>query len=390
MYAPYLLSGYVATLFLMLIGFRLVRRSAPDLRGQRNLYRFLLCATTGLVLLAARAWMPLFFTVILSNFLFFVSWLFLYVAATQIVGAPPKSLPWQVNLCAAALPPFFWFTYVHPSLTGRLFTHNVVLGAVAASTAILLFRHNEPGFRSPLRTAGWLLASVAFLQVACLAAAVRHPVSGDFMHPDLLEAAFSYLSLLLGLGNVAALMWLSLCYHRGDLHRMAQTDALTGLLNRGAFEEILRREIPRADRPDRPLGMLLIDIDYFKRVNDSLGHQAGDEVLRRIAGALRQTTRVCDVLARYGGEEFVVLLRGAGLEESAATAERIRFAISDLSGLPGEISLTASIGVAVAQATETAAAFLLRCDEALYAAKRSGRNLVSVSANPVGESAVSV
>jgi diguanylate cyclase (GGDEF)-like protein len=84
------------------------------------------------------------------------------------------------------------------------------------------------------------------------------------------------------------------------------------------------------------------------------------------------------VLARFGGEEFVVLLRDAGLDESSATAERIRTEIASLSNLPGDLSLTASIGVAIGSASESAATFLLRSDEALYRAKRSGRNLVSI------------
>jgi diguanylate cyclase (GGDEF)-like protein len=159
---------------------------------------------------------------------------------------------------------------------------------------------------------------------------------------------------------------------------MAQTDSLTSLLNRRAFEEILRRELLRCDRGGSIMGIMLIDLDYFKQVNDSLGHFAGDDVLRRIALVLRDGTRPSDVLGRYGGEEFVVLLRNAGLEESLIAAERIRLKIANMSGLPGSVTLTASIGVAVSLAKDTATEFLLRADEALYRSKREGRNLVSV------------
>jgi diguanylate cyclase (GGDEF)-like protein len=184
--------------------------------------------------------------------------------------------------------------------------------------------------------------------------------------------------MVLGLATVIGLLWLALTVHRQALHKMAQTDSLTSLLNRRAFEEILRRDLLRSDRSGNALGIMLIDLDYFKQVNDSLGHFAGDDVLRRIALVLRDGTRPSDVLARYGGEEFVVLLRNAGVTESMTAAERIRSQIASLGGLPGSVNLTASIGVAVCQAKDTATEFLLRADEALYRSKREGRNLVSL------------
>jgi len=387
MYTPYLICGYVGTLFFLLIGFRVVRRTSPDLRGQAHLHRYILCAIFALLCLGPRSWAPLLLTIILPNLLLFAGAAFLYLGACDILQVPPRFLSWQINVCLAGLPPLLWFTYVQPSVLGRLFCHALVMAALTSVTAGQLFRHRDPVLRSPLRASAWLLTSLAGVQIAWLAASIVHPPSTDFMHTDLIGIAFSYLSVLLGASNVAALMWLSLCVHRSQLHQMAQTDALTGLLNRRAFEEIVRRELPRSGRHGRSVGLLLIDVDHFKRVNDSMGHLAGDEVLRRISGVLRESTRVSDVLARYGGEEFVVLLRDAGLDESSATAERIRSEIASLSNLPGDLSLTASIGVAIGNASESAAGFLLRSDEALYRAKRGGRNLVSIhpscSAQPV-------
>jgi diguanylate cyclase (GGDEF)-like protein len=200
----------------------------------------------------------------------------------------------------------------------------------------------------------------------------------NFVHPDLINVGFSYLSMVLALAVVIGLLWLALTVHRQALHKMAQTDSLTSLLNRRAFEEILRRDLMRSDRSGSSMGIMLIDLDYFKQVNDSLGHFAGDDVLRRIALVLRDGTRPSDVLARYGGEEFVVLLRNAGVAESMTAAERIRTQIAGLAGLPGSVSLTASIGVAVSLPKDTATDFLLRADEALYRSKREGRNLVSL------------
>jgi len=216
------------------------------------------------------------------------------------------------------------------------------------------------------------------MQAAWAVCELLYQRNPNFLHPDLMNVGFSYGAMILGLATVVGLVWLALSLHRLDLNKLAHTDALTGLLNRRAFEEILRRELLRCERGGTVLGIMLIDLDFFKQVNDSLGHFAGDDVLRRIAGVLRDGTRPSDVLARYGGEEFVVLLRNAGTEESQAAAERIRVKIAALAGLPGSVTLTASIGVAVSQPQETATEFLLRSDEALYQSKRRGRNLVSL------------
>jgi diguanylate cyclase (GGDEF)-like protein len=234
--------------------------------------------------------------------------------------------------------------------------------------------------RQPARACAWLLILATLLQGAwCLFEFRMAPQqTTDFIHPDLINVGFSYLSMVLALATVIGLLWLALTVHRLALHQIAQTDSLTGLLNRRAFEEIMRRELVRCDRSGNVLGLMLIDLDYFKQVNDSLGHFAGDDVLRRIAMVLRDGTRPSDVLARYGGEEFVVLLRDAGREETLSAAERLRQQIANLSGLPGSVTLTASIGVAVSYPRDTPTEFLLRSDEALYRSKREGRNLVSV------------
>jgi diguanylate cyclase (GGDEF)-like protein len=279
-----------------------------------------------------------------------------------------------------ALPLLVWFTYGHDLSFARLLIHAIVLGCIFITAAVMLFRKGrDPETRQAARACAWLLIFASCLQGAWCLFEFRETSGGttNFIHPDLINVGFSYLSMVLGLATVIGLLWLALTRYRLDLHKMAQTDSLTGLLNRRAFEEILRRELLRCDRGGGPMGIMLIDLDYFKLVNDSMGHFAGDDVLRRIALVLRDGTRPSDVLARYGGEEFVVLLRNAGIDESLAAAERIRTQIANLSGLPGSVRLTASIGVAVSQPRDTATEFLLRSDEALYCSKREGRNQVS-------------
>jgi diguanylate cyclase (GGDEF)-like protein len=380
MYTPFLMCGYAAALLLMLFGFRGIRRSTPDLHGSRQLSWFILCGLFGVLLIGLRPWTPALVSIVLANFLLFAGALCIYLAAADIFEADLHVFPWPGGTLIVALPLFVWFTYGNEQVLARLVIHAVVLGSIFITTAVFLFRrHGEPETRQPARACAWLLIFATFLQVAwCLFEFQLPPQQTNFIHPDLINVGFSYLSMVLGLAIVIGLLWLALTVHRLTLHRMAQTDSLTGLLNRRAFEEILRRELLRCDRNGTRMGIMLIDLDYFKQVNDSLGHFAGDDVLRRIGLVLRDGTRPSDVLARYGGEEFVVLLRNAGLDESLAAAERIRLLIAGLAGLPGRVTLTASIGVAVSELRETATEFLLRSDEAMYQSKREGRNQVTL------------
>jgi two-component system, cell cycle response regulator len=128
-------------------------------------------------------------------------------------------------------------------------------------------------------------------------------------------------------------------------------------------------------------GLLMLDIDYFKRVNDTHGHVAGDAVLRDVAGRIQRNVRGFDLVARYGGEEFVVVMPDTGLPVATMVAERLRNMVADkpvaLGDGGGDVSVTVSIGIAVArEGGDTAAQLLQRADKALYGAKASGRNCV--------------
>lgn len=169
-----------------------------------------------------------------------------------------------------------------------------------------------------------------------------------------------------------------------QLTRLSITDALTQLSNRGHFDVMIDEEIRRARRIEMPLSVLLLDIDHFKRVNDTYGHPFGDECLRLVADTLKQHgQRAGDVVARYGGEEFVIALPGMDATQAAEQAERIRAAVAALEPRCGEdrLQLTISIGVATLDpaAQSTPAQLLAAADAALYRAKHNGRNQVVVA-----------
>jgi diguanylate cyclase (GGDEF)-like protein len=156
----------------------------------------------------------------------------------------------------------------------------------------------------------------------------------------------------------------------------AFTDHLTGLANRRRFERQLEREVSRTLRFGRPFSLLMIDIDNFKNLNDSFGHDAGDDAIRRISKVLCEGTRGIDLAARIGGEEFAVLLVETDQQGGFEVAERLRVAIKSLE-LPSGEQITASFGVAECPAdAQTATEILKAADVALYEAKRDGRDRV--------------
>ena len=168
-----------------------------------------------------------------------------------------------------------------------------------------------------------------------------------------------------------------------DLYESAVRDGLTRAYNKKFFEDTLRREFASCLRHQLPLALVLFDLDHFKRVNDTYGHPAGDEVLRRVAERVSATVRAEDLFARYGGEEFAVLLRDASGPQALIAAERLRSAIADrpivVDGQP--LPVTISVGVAILGQgdTDRPESLIDAADRALYRAKREGRNRVSLT-----------
>jgi diguanylate cyclase (GGDEF)-like protein/hemerythrin-like metal-binding protein len=162
-----------------------------------------------------------------------------------------------------------------------------------------------------------------------------------------------------------------------ELERLSSTDALTGAWNRAHLDRIIESELSRSARSKQPLSLLLFDIDHFKRVNDTHGHQAGDEVLRELVTVVKAHIRSADALFRWGGEEFLVLAAATGYRNAAVFAETLRAQV-EKHVFPRVGHLSISVGVAEHLGSESAAVWFGRVDAAMYAAKEAGRNCVQV------------
>ena len=163
-----------------------------------------------------------------------------------------------------------------------------------------------------------------------------------------------------------------------ELTRIATVDAVTGLFNRRYFEDRLEAEVQRARRQQQDLALLMIDIDDFKRINDTWGHLEGDRALRDVADLLRGGVRIFDVCARFGGEEFVIIMPGATAQVAMHVAERIRRQVEQHAARD-PLPITVSVGVGMLDADATTDELISAADRALIAAKTAGKNLVWIA-----------
>jgi len=164
-----------------------------------------------------------------------------------------------------------------------------------------------------------------------------------------------------------------------EIHLLATTDSLTGILNRREFKRMLVGEVDRARRYGPPLSLVMYDLDHFKRVNDSFGHDVGDAILQAVTGLVKDNIRTIDVVARWGGEEFMVMLPHTDIDAAAIAAEKLRLVISG-HGFDKADKLTVSFGVTAFDPQDDVDALLKRVDDALYLAKDNGRNRVTTLA----------
>jgi diguanylate cyclase (GGDEF)-like protein len=207
------------------------------------------------------------------------------------------------------------------------------------------------------------------------------PATVSLRHDAMLEGAFDYFELPLEF-DLLLERTQQLVALRQQIDRLradADLDALTGLANRRRFRVALAREVERWRRYRVPCALLMLDIDYLKRINDQFGHPAGDAVIRQIAQTLKDVSRDNDTAARLGGEEFALLLAGVDLPRAAAAAERLRAVLSGRR-VDGVGTVTVSIGVASCPENATSERTLYSAsDSALYVSKNSGRDRVSVA-----------
>ncbi|HTB90891.1 MAG TPA: diguanylate cyclase [Steroidobacteraceae bacterium] len=257
---------------------------------------------------------------------------------------------------------------------------NVMFVIAAAFTVIVCVL----AWRRGNRAAGWFLIAWALLEGFTIAAALRFLITSSLGSDSLdyygLPLSMVAASILIALGVADRLRAQRVAL--SDAERRAQTDPLTGVLNRRSLIERLDAACARAKARGLPIALLFIDLDHFKQINDTFGHQAGDACLCAIIEPIHAELRQSDVIGRYGGEEFVVILSSADAAAATPIAQRIveRVAAVRVTGFGEPISLTCSIGIASSDTLGIwGQPLLAQADAAVYVAKRSGRNQIHLA-----------
>lgn len=364
-----LISAMSALMSLVL--FALKRSYPANIRGLGVWSQALLIIVVGGILAAARGKLPEVLTTLVPNFLLCWGVYRLYAGTQQFHDVRPYTLGWLCATGGVALLTA-WFTFVEPDYASRLRLVTGFMAVTFGMHARFLLQHKLDTFSRWLTTG--VLAYIAVIQVLRLATSYVWPPGDNILnvawHHALFIASFSISILLFSVG--AVLM-------AGDrlctaLEHLATCDSLTKAFTRRHMDEACSIELEHANRTGSPSSILLMDLDHFKAINDTHGHQAGDRVLVQFVAHVRAELRKQDLLGRFGGEEFALFLPNTRLESALQVAERIR-----LASVPteGGIGCTVSIGVTTHRGLEDSLDMMLsRADAALYQAKNAGRNRV--------------
>ncbi len=327
------------------------------------------------LLFAGRGFWPDFVTIVLANLILLAGIVSYHAGIARFFGRRVVWWRWVALLLVLA-PVLYWYGLVDPNYNARLIVVCLVWSGIFLSMAWLIWRHAPRTFPTHF-TVTTLLLHVAVLMLRFFSAWMPMAEEG-LLTPTRVQSLYVGSNALMLLALGMGMILLAGDRLRAEFEHIASHDPLTNVLTRRVFMDACAQELARCRRHGRSMALLLMDIDHFKGVNDTHGHQMGDRVLldfaQRITGLLRRP----DLLARFGGEEFVLLLPETTLDEALAVAERILARVAEPGeGLP---PITVSVGVATNRPDEAEIDTLLaRADKALYKAKDEGRNRVEIA-----------
>lgn len=335
----------------------------------------------GVILAFSRPHLPEILSHVSANMLMTGGQALVALGIGRFVGhRVPLALVAGIPICVGAT--VAWFSFVDQRLDIRIAAYSLAMAVTSVTTASVLLR--VP--RGPLRATHWPLGALYLVQgmlaLSRAAWVLRNEPSHDlFQNIPMHVLWFSQAVVFINIACMGLVVIITQRL-RLELDRLASYDSLTGTLNRRAFERLSAAEWSRAVRRGRPVSVLAVDLDHFKALNDTLGHEAGDAWLAAFAATAQPLLRPEDLLCRHGGEEFLVLLPHASAESAGAAAESLRRAAEALRlpALGPDQTITVSIGVATrGDTTPDLKALLAAADRALYRAKANGRNRVETA-----------
>jgi len=361
------LAGFMSAVMAMVLLF-MRRHYPPSIRGVGGWAAAPLLWLLSTVLFGARGVIPDWLGLVLANQLLVLGSVTYYMGTRQFMGQPATWRTWNWVMAGTTVV-FAWLTYGWPNYAVRVGFFTVVMGALYAAQLRFMLRHGGRNF--PVRLVEVMLGLHMLVLGVRLVSILAGHAGNDLMEPSLFQTlyigAYALTVLMLSIGAVL----MATDRLRTELEHLATYDSLTQTLNRRALLQRCEDELERAQRYGNGPSIMMVDLDNFKAVNDTRGHQHGDAVLVHFAERTRQVLRRADRLGRYGGEEFLVLLPGADAQAALGVAQRIHATLATGHPLDCEVSigLTSWTGP-----QETLDAMLSRADAALYRAKEEGRN----------------
>jgi len=354
-----------------LVLYSLKRTYPASIKGLGEWATALLLVFIGSALGTATGNLPIFLTITIARIMLAGGLYMTYVGTQRFFGETPRHKPW-IALISGLMLVQLWFTFVDPSYQVRLVLSNVLAAYLFGLHTWLVWKHRAPTFACVMFQL--VLVIMTAIQLIRLVTAVLEPVGDSIFDTSPLHLAyvtsFVFCILLLSIGTVL----LATERLHAELEHLATHDSLTNSLTRRSFNDRFEQELERCRRYGHVMALMIMDLDHFKRVNDTFGHQAGDQVLISFVSGVNALLRRPDQLGRFGGEEFVLMLPETSLEEAASVAERIRQLCAKNEQEP---FCTVSIGITTYhQDSDTLDKLMARADAAMYRAKDNGRNRV--------------
>lgn len=367
------MSGILAALLSLVM--LLVRLSYPrTLKGLGFWILAPLFVSLSTFLFALRGQITDIVSILGANMMLLEGILLIHFGSQLFFGLRPSYRIWY-PLLAALLPVLLWFSLYEPSFNARVQLVCVVWISILLANARVVWRNGAENFATRFTVVA-MVTHAMVIGLRLLATLLPLPDEG-LLTPTRVQTLYIGANAVMIIAITVGLVMLAAERLRSEFEHLATRDSLTGALTRRVLIEACEQELSRCRRHGRSMALLVMDIDHFKAVNDTYGHQMGDRVLVDFVSRVSALLRRPDLLARFGGEEFVVLLHETGLDEAEAVARRILTRIAEPS--PGLPPVTVSIGVTINRPDEEQVdALLARADRALYKAKEAGRNRVAV------------
>lgn len=344
------------------------------MRGVRCFSLYSFSVFLGATFVALRGHIPDFVSIVLGNLFVVIGYSFLFLSLADFLGRKRSQFSIQAVLLLIAVITMLQYGWLHPDTRKRLIAYSLVLGIQHAQIALFLWRNRTYALRVPIVSMALTIMGLCIANFIRIAGITIQGAPSNYLNAGPFLAWILIVNSCLQWGAMVAFVWMTAAVLRGKLELQAATDPLTGTLNRRGIEIAAEKSIMACRKESSPLCAVVVDLDDFKRINDSFGHHCGDAALIAVATCLQRGMRGEDVLARIGGDEFAMLLPRTSHAEAVTIIEFLRSSIAAIEIVhdQSQTKVTASFGLAEMQGSGcTWEQLFMKCDQALYEEKQA-------------------